>query len=249
MEQELVQKGFGGNQACSNLYGLVAYGGGSSQSDNSRILLSLEGTAMSNWTNFLQVLGNIDTHSVTPGRADGYAAMTYALDRLPLRMGCPSVNKIMIHLSTRSREVVDASSGKDLLRLRFQFENVILHTVTEADFRAGGQSAFGVFRPSSSSVLLGGYTPSQSGFYRQVNASATIETSPGTITEDYIDLALAAGGGAFDISRTIRKAVGLSLAVAMVDNSLSTIQEVANYINATLFQTKFIKEVRFSGAV
>ena len=225
LEQELIQGGFGAGQECSNLYGMVAYGGQSSpEAESGRIPMSLEGTAMSNWTNFLQVLGNFETESITVGQSDGYAAIKYALDKLPLRMGCPSVTKLLIHLTNRDRDAVDVASGKGLIQQRLQFEKVIMHSIAQSQFLADGQRAFGVHRDDSSSLTA--YLPSQSTFYRRVTQNVQIGSAVGSSVSDYVELALAAGGGAFDITRIASKDTSRALAVSVVDNSLMRVKQV-----------------------
>ncbi|XP_065177679.1 uncharacterized protein LOC135808421 [Sycon ciliatum] len=219
LEQELVQNGYGTAQSCGNLYGMVAYGGDKSpENEKGRLILSLQGAAMSNWTNFLDVLGNIASEPISVGRSDGYAAIKHGLDRLPRRTGCSSVNTLMLHLSLRDRVILDAECSKDLLQQRLRFEDIVLQSFVQNQFSSSSQPAFGVYQNGAETLVA--YMPSQRAFYGRRNTSVVVGDGFGKTVEDYVSLTLESGGGVYNGRFASIPAATRPLAVAIVDDSI-----------------------------
>jgi len=174
-----------GADPISAQYGLLGYGSYINSSSGRKLVVGSGdfGTA----AEFSTATGNLVTSG---GFEDGYQAMDYALNNYVLRSAAVT-NVILVTDEDRDGNVAPVDAAAMLASL--QSMNALLNAVVNVDFECGnGDKALGMDSAGNGYVADGG-----GGFTSCAGASAT--GGFGTSIADYVDVALATGGAAWDL--------------------------------------------------
>src|SRR5690606_6678572 len=127
---------------------------------------------------------------ISGGTEDGYAAIKHAIAGYTLR--AESAKNVVL-ITDEDRDVVDTSIDSASMLALLRGQSAILNSVVDARFRCGdGRAALGMGQGGTGFVADGA-----GGYSVCVNASAV--SGSGTTIRDYVDLALATGGAAWDL--------------------------------------------------
>jgi hypothetical protein len=220
LDSELMAAGVGSGPNV-NRYALVGFGGGSGI-NGGRTLANFGSTAA-----FATAAGNL----VTSGSVeDGYAGIDWGFTNLSARAGA-ALNVILI--TDEDRDTFNASLTYASTLNAFTGRNALLNAVVNNPFSAPGFPS-GLGMDSSGNAYfadgMGGYTTSAGGI---------VGVGFGTTGSDYVDLAFANGGAAWDLN--LLRAGGLtaqSFTEAFVDikvqeiivqNPLGAVPEPSTY--------------------
>lgn len=166
----------------NNEYGIVGFG---SSSVAPRTVRAMGALPASNFTTGLVISG---------GTEDGYAGINYAFTNAGFGLDqTQAVNVILV--TDEDRDNWATSLNYNAIRNLFG-PNAILNAVVNGFFRdASGARALGIDADGNAYIAdgSGGYTETTGG------TSSTTQDF-GTTTEDYVALALATGGGAWDLN-------------------------------------------------
>jgi len=170
-------------------YGVVGFGsgiGGSFGADN--LGRAVGGTSLADAATTATNLGNL---LLSGGFEDGYSAIDYALNNLSFTAGA-AVNFILVTDEDRDNGNVSLTSSSILSDL--SSANILLNAVVNASFQDGiGASALGI--DSSGDAYLadgvGNFTTSSGG---------VTTGGIGTTEADYVDVAIATGGAAWNLN-------------------------------------------------
>lgn len=196
--------------ATGNRYGLVGYGADvSGHGGQQRAHKHAVGGG--DWGTAAQFRGATSALVTEGGTEDGWQAIDFALDNYTFR-GNARVNVVLVTDEDRDTNGYSGSYSDIRAKLTSPKSRVLLNAVVNASFRdGGGQVALG--RDSAGNAYVtdgrGGYTTSP---------GAVAVSGDGNTLKDYVDLAVATGGAAWDLNRL--RAGGLtatSFTAAFVD--------------------------------
>jgi len=186
LESELVAQSLSPNN-----YGLVGYGtsyhdGGTSQVPHKHLVGGASfGTAAQLSTATSGLIAN-------GGTEDGWRAINYAITEYAYRAAAA---KNLILITDEDRDNTDATLTYSGILASLTGGNFLLNVVVDAAFRtAAGAVALGIDADGNAYVAdgFGGYIKSAGGF---------VVSGFGTTINDYINLALATGGAAWDLNQ------------------------------------------------
>ena len=194
--------------ALSAKYGLVGYGASPPA--------PVDWTGgLVNETDFATATGSLRLNG---GTEDGYDGMDFAFTNFTRTPGA-ALNIILV--TDEDRDVFDVSVTKTSIMTRFNTTNALLNAVVNCQFADGtGARALGIDSKGNAYVAdgAGGFTTSAGG--QQLGSCA------GTTNADYVSLAIATGGAAWDLN--LLRAGGLtgtSFTSAFVDIKVGEIVE------------------------
>lgn len=198
-----------------NQYGLVGFG----STNPAPIGISDAGRGNDTFmdvADFNTATGNL---VLSGGTEDGYAGINYYLNNYALRTGSAAQNVILV--TDEDRDNWDTSLSFASILQDLSDVNALLNVVVNATFAetATGARLLGIDAEGF------GYLADGFGGYTQV-AGYTITGGSGSTVADYVDLALATGGAAWDLN--LLRAGGLtsdSFTAAFVDIKATEIQE------------------------
>ncbi len=179
-----------GNSEQSNVYGLVGF---SSRGTDPR-QIDVSNSEFGDVLDFTEASKQLSTSG--HGTEDGWAGIKFALE-YPLREGS---SRNMILVTDEDRDIVDDTITFESLKSELLENKVILNAVVNAFFTCeDGTEALGLGQNG-----LGYVADGSGGFYVCENVTTTIKTTQSgaynvTTKEDYVDLALATGGAAWDL--------------------------------------------------
>lgn len=172
----------------NNQYGLVGYGGGGNKElgHSYNVGSGLFGSA----SDLASATSNLVLNG---GFEDGYEALDHALNNYSFRQGS-AVNLILV--TDEDRDIHSSAQNLTYQSIlnAFQGENALLNAVVSANFRDGNSySALGVDNQGNAYRAdgTGGFIKSGGGY----SSSAA-----GTTKTDYVDLAWATNGAAWDLN-------------------------------------------------
>lgn len=162
---------------------------------------------------------NMGTLRTTGGTEDGYQAIQFALDTLAFTAGA-AVNFILVTDEDRDNVNGNSLSYASILSA-LSSKNILLNAILDNSFYADGTRALGVTEEGATDAA---YLADGSGGFTNSLNNVTIGSGYGTTTADYVDLALATGGAAWDLD--LLRLGGLtadSFSAAFVDIKVSEI--------------------------
>lgn len=177
-----------GGDPVSAQYGLVGFGGGSGAHPNSGHQHNVGGGEFGNATQF-----GAATSSLTLGGAteDGYSGINTALN-YNLRANA-ATNIILV--TDEDRDVVNGSLNYNNMLSALQNENALLNAVLNINIKCGdGRTALGIGDNST------GYVADGDGNYTECSG-AYVQSGFGSSVANYVNLALASGGAAWDLNQ------------------------------------------------
>jgi hypothetical protein len=194
-----------------NRFGLVGFGGGTGHLEGHSHLVN--GGQFGNSAQFGTATGSLLTNG---GTEDGYSGITEALS-YSFR---PDAARNFILVTDEDRDNVGGGETYSGMLASLRGTNTLLNAVIDASFRCGDNgSALGI---SGGGV---GYRADGAGGFTTC-ANATAISGSGTTLADYVNLALASGGAAWDLNQL--RAGGLtadSFSKAFADIKVAEIQE------------------------
>jgi hypothetical protein len=217
LEAALIAAGVGGGSADQNQYALVGFGSNTS-GQTLGVGIGTSGRNNNQWLsatdfqtadNFLRASGSFE---------DGYSAINFFLGNYTPRTGS-ALNIILITDEDRDNGNINLTYDNILGSL--QDRNALLNVVVSATFRQSG-SASNLIGVDSTNT---GYKADGSGSYTSVSDASAI-SGAGTTINDYVNLALATGGAAWDLNQL--RAGGntaISFTAAFTDIKVTEIQE------------------------
>lgn len=177
-----------GSGADSNRYGLVGFGaadsGGHSEAGHTHLV---GGSPLGTAAQFSTATSGLVT---TGGTEDGYSGINTALG-YSFRPGA-AVNIILV--TDEDRDVVNASLNSSNILTALQAKGALLNSVVDFGFRDGANlQALGIDSHGNA------YRANASGGF-SATTGGVATSGFGTTKADYIDLALATGGAAWDLN-------------------------------------------------
>jgi len=214
LESTLIGKGI-----TSNRYGLIGFG-------NSGVYgRILNVGSNSPFGNANQLSSAINQLQINGGTEDGYDGIDEALTNLSFRQGA-AINIILV--TDEDRDVANSSLSFSSILNSLSNKNALLNVVVD-----------GNFRDSNNQVILGvdsenqGYKADNNGNYLITNIGTV--SGSATTKRDYIDLALATEGAAWDLNQLRNGGlVGTSFTKAFVDVKA---QEIVEQLPLTLISS------------
>ncbi len=170
----------------ANRYGLVGYGGSDSRLRGHSY--SVGGELLGTAAEFVDAANSLVT---TGGTEDGYDGLNFGLN-YPFREGA-AVNFILV--TDEDRDVVDSSLNFSSILNGFNTQEALLNAVVDSSFRnSSNQTALGVDFEGNAYIAdgAGNFIASPNGVYL---------SGSGTTKEDYVDLAWAVEGAAWDLNQ------------------------------------------------
>lgn len=179
LESHLLSNEVGSGQQ-RNLYGLIGY-------EARPRPLPVGGAELGGYREMAAAASQL---RISGGTEDGYAAIKHAIAGYTLR--AESAKNVVL-ITDEDRDVVDTSIDSASMLALLRGQSAILNSVVDARFRCGdGRAALGMGQGGTGFVADGA-----GGYSVCVNASAV--SGSGTTIRDYVDLALATGGAAWDL--------------------------------------------------
>lgn len=151
---------------------------------------------------------NLDALTVGGGFEDGYQAIDYALTNFAYTAGA-AINFILV--TDEDRDVGDSTLNYANISQRLQNAKILLNAVVSNAFSSDDGTALGVDSDGEAYVADG-----SGGFSTATGGMAG--SGSGSTTADYVDLALATGGAAWDLNQLRAGGdVATSFATAFID--------------------------------
>jgi len=185
LESGLIANGVGSG-ATPNRYGLTGYGGSSSHLNPHMHLVG--GSALGPAANFGAAAGTLVTNG---GTEDGWRGISYALNNYNFNANS-AVNIILV--TDEDRDNTDASITYNSVLGDLTRKNALLNAVVDASFTCDAGAALGIDSKGNGYVADG-----SGGFNLCANGTAT--GGFGSTIADYVNLALASGGAAWDLNQ------------------------------------------------
>lgn len=211
-----LESGLQGAGVTSNNYGLVGYGGADTHLEPHQHLVG--GTEFGTATQFATATGTLVTSG---GTEDGWAGIDFANTAYSYRTGIAARNYILV--TDEDRDNTDASLSYAGLLASMTSTNTLLNAVVNASFGCADVtgSILGIDASGTGYIAdgAGGYTTA-------TGCSALPGSGAGTTIANYVDLALATGGAAWNLN--LLRAGGLtadSFTDAFVDIKVREIQQ------------------------
>ncbi len=187
LHDSLVARGIG-SKAMENRYGLVGFG----PNAYSVKTISVGGQQYGSAHEFISAT---ETLQAEGGLEDGWLAVSHALNTYHHR-GASALNIILV--TDEDRDEADASVNYDNTLASLKAHNALLNAVVKAKFYCGdGREAIGMDASG-----LGYLANGQGGFETCSNARVenySDDANAATTVEDYVNLAIASGGAAWDV--------------------------------------------------
>jgi RHS repeat-associated protein len=179
LEAHLSTNGVGAG-AVPNRYGLIGY-------EAAPRPISMPPGLMGNYREFIAATAAL---RISGGTEDGWRSIRHAITSYPLRSDAA---RNIILVTDEDRDNADASISYNSLLAELRSAKAVLNAVVNARFRCGdGTAALGLGQNK-----VGYKADGRGGYVTCANASAT--SGGGTTIADYVNLALATGGAAWDI--------------------------------------------------
>ncbi|HJU39971.1 MAG TPA: choice-of-anchor A family protein, partial [Tahibacter sp.] len=179
LEAHLVTNGVGAG-ALPNRYGLIGY-------EATPRPINVGATAMGNYQELITATAQLRTPG---GTEDGWRGIMHGLNQYPLRED--SARNVIL-ITDEDRDVADTTLTYDSMLASLRAKKAVLNAVVNARFRCGDNTlALGMGQNR-----VGYKADGRGGFVTCANVTAT--SGDGTTLRDYVDLALATGGAAWDI--------------------------------------------------
>lgn len=207
--------GYTGAGITSN-YALVGYG--SSTPAASKILVG--GGDFGTATEFATATGSLVTNG---GTEDGWEAIDFALDNYSFTK---PINMILV--TDEDRDNIDASLTFSGLETDLASAKALLNVVVDANLDPGTALGLSSDLTAYEADGLGGFTKTAAG-------AGSVGSAFGSTEADYIDLAFATGGAAWDLNQL--RAAGLtadSFSKAFVDIKVEEVQQIVPSPSAAL---------------
>ena len=182
-----------GRGVIPNRFGLVGFGGDCSDGLGlGRVLDGVGGRQFSFASNFTELSEGLTTSG---RREDGYSGIHTALESYQFRQ---EAAKQFILITDEDRDPVDQNITRDLIQSQLLDRDIQLNVAVNQEFSGGGLRYLGV--DSHGGGYL--YDPSSETMYSLMEGEGrTVEDSGhGTTHQDYTQLALVTGGGAWDLN-------------------------------------------------
>ena len=181
-------------RAVSNRFGLVGFGGDCADGVGlGRVVGGVDGQQFSFASNFTELSDGLTTSG---RKEDGYSAIYTALQSYQLRVGSA---KQFILITDEDRDVVDNSLTQESIKSALLDESIMLNVVVNEMFSGGGDlRALGIDSRGGGYI----YDPSSPSMFRimEGEGDAVKDSGHGNTHDDYTQLALETGGGAWDLS-------------------------------------------------
>ena len=179
----------------TNRFGLVGFGGDCSDGLGlGRVVSGVGGRQFSFASNFTELSEGLTTSG---RREDGYSGIHTALESYQLR---ENVAKQFILITDEDRDQVDASITQETIKSALLEQGILLNVAVNQGFSTNG----GTFRALGIDSRGGGYLydPSSPSLFRleEGEGETVQENGHGRTHEDYTQLALDTGGGAWDLN-------------------------------------------------
>lgn len=179
LEAHLTTNGVGAG-ALPNRYGLIGY-------EAAPRPINVGATAMGNYRELITATAQLRTPG---GTEDGWRGILHGLNQYPLRED--SARNVIL-ITDEDRDIVDTALTYDSMLASLRAKKAVLNAVVNARFRCGDNTiALGMGQNR-----VGYKADGRGGFVTCANVTAT--SGDGTTLRDYVDLALATGGAAWDI--------------------------------------------------
>ena len=180
LEAHLSTNGIGAG-AVPNRYGLLAY-------DPVPLPINVGSTLMGDYRQFITASGLLRIRG--SGVEDGWRAVRHALTQYPLR--ADAAHNIIL-VTDEDRDNTDSSITYASILADLRAQKAVLNAVVNARFRCGdGSDALGMGQNR-----VGYKADGRGGYLTCANVTAT--SGDGTTLTDYVNLAIATGGAAWDI--------------------------------------------------
>lgn len=192
LEGGLSAQGVGATEA--NRYALVGYGGSRSDIHFSGHAHDMDDATPGNqdWGDDSQFKQATDTLVTDGGTEDGWEALDWAMNQLSFRSNA-AVNFVLVTDEDRDNE--DQSLSEQGLLASLGGLNALLNVVVDNEFGCNGTTgAIGIDADSN------GFEADGSGGFNKCSGAGQIGAGDDNTTEDYVDLALASGGAAWDLN-------------------------------------------------
>ena len=191
LDRRLKSRGVGSGER-SNLFALVGFG----RNDPNAIL----GTTITDLTSAGDFVSASEALMLSGAFEDGYAAIDYALENI---VGRPGTAKQLILITDEDRGVIRFDLTRDTIENRLKDTGYVLNVVVNQGFQitSPGNTSFALGVNSEAAYI---FDPFSSNFFSTASASSVIPSDEfrfGNTFEDYVELALAVGGAAWDLNQ------------------------------------------------
>lgn len=176
-----------------NRFGLVGFGGDCSDGLGlGRVLAGVGGRRFSFATNFTELSEGLTTSG---RREDGYSGIYTAFQSYQFR---EEAAKQFILITDEDRDSVDQNITRNMIETKLLDQGILLNVAVNQGFSAGALRALGI--DSRDGGYL--YDPSSHTVFSLVEGEGKVvkDSGHGTTLQDYTQLALDTGGGAWDLN-------------------------------------------------
>lgn len=190
IDSALRAAGIGATAAGANQFGLLAYGGATTDTAPLAVPLGPNGTLFASAVDYA---AGVQTLQANGAIEDGYLAIDYALDTYQFRQ---QAEKFVLLVTNEDRDIVDGSKTYDSVMAKLRARDVHFDGIVSADFR-DARNAIALAVDSDRNAYTadggGGYIVSTNGTVRNAFFDTTVE--------DYVDMIFEIGGLAGDIDQ------------------------------------------------
>lgn len=189
------QVGDGTDASDFNRYALVGYGASDYYLPNHGVGAHKETVGGGDWgtaAEFATATGSLITSGSTE---DGWQAIDFALGNYTFR---PNAALNVVLVTDEDRDNTDASITYNSILTDLLAEGAVLNSVVSAQYKSGDEFVVGVSQ--NNDLSLTGYLPDGSGGFSTV-AGPTFSWASGQTKANYVDLAWATGGAAWDLNQ------------------------------------------------
>lgn len=219
LHDELIKFNVGTDPACPNRYSVVGFGR-TVPDQFARFFTPADGSIMFPIEQYAQAVSTL-VEDPTGRFEDGYQAMNFALDNIPLRQSTAecAVARNMILLTDEDRDTGAGLQGltRASMQTRLASMNFKLNAIVDNTFDVNGVRGIG----RSASVGYGEASESD-GCYTST-PSVTNGAGYGNTFNSYTDMALQLGGAAWDILQLRDPSKRTSMSCALLDIKVSEI--------------------------
>lgn len=164
-------------------YGVIGFGAKFSNPGSPRLVGSMADAATTKIS-----MGDLRTNG---GTEDGYSGIEYALNNLTYSAGA-AINYVLVTDEDRDNSAPSLSYSSVLQSLTDR--NILLNAIVDAGYSSDGGSALGIDSTEEAYVADG-----SGGYFTSANGVAG--SGYGSTVGDYVDMALATGGAAWDLNK------------------------------------------------
>lgn len=189
LDRMLKNRGIGAGRR-SNLFALIGFGRNNPE--------DIFGITLTQLTSAGDFIAASDDLVLSGAFEDGYAALDYAVENIIVR---PDTAKQMILVTDEDRGIGRLDLSRGSVESRLREAGFVLNVVVNQAFQTSATESSALGVTNNMAYLFDPFSPS---FFSVMNIDSVIPSNEfrfGTTFEDYVELALALGGAAWDLNQ------------------------------------------------